>query len=106
MKARWILPLVLVTATVLQGCGFVRKPWGKGTYIPAAVCAVIGAGAGVGVQELRTHFDDPKCVTLNGQRVSCASSGYDDWKGALVGTGARALLCGLAGHYLWEPERA
>lgn len=107
-------PLValLVAATVLSGCEFgrryVRKPWGKGTYIPAAVCAVVGAGAGIGIQEARRGTS--KGVVRNSMGEIIGTTEVKDdanyWEGALIGGVAGAVLCGLAGHYFFDPEPA
>lgn len=83
-----------------------NKPWTYRSGVAAAVCAAIGAGAGVGVQQARTS-----CATANvgGQKVqSCQSIGdsNDDtfwlW-GALIGAASGALLCGLLGHVFLDP---
>ncbi len=107
MKARWLLVLSLVSTTALQGCGFTRKfidkPWGKGTYIPAAICAVVGGGAGAGIQEARRGTST---VAVTGQ-PGLYKKEKDDaeyWKGALIGAAAGAVLCGLAGHYFIDPD--
>jgi outer membrane protein OmpA-like peptidoglycan-associated protein len=96
---------VLIAITVLPGCEygrrFVRKPWGKGTYIPAVVCSALGAGAGVGIQEARRGTSD---VVVNGRVVAHQKDDADYWKGALVGAAIGAGACALAGHYLLDPE--
>jgi outer membrane protein OmpA-like peptidoglycan-associated protein len=107
MKARWGVVTVLIALTVLPGCEygrrFVRKPWGKGTYIPAVVCAAIGAGAGVGIQEARRGTSD---VIVNGEVVASKKDDADYWQGALIGSAIGAGVCALAGHYLLDPEVA
>ncbi|MGD0946982.1 MAG: OmpA family protein [Candidatus Binatia bacterium] len=111
MRARWGIITVLIALTVLPGCEygrrFVRKPWGKGTYIPAAVCAVVGAGAGVGIQEARRGTSTSTVCPPSGP---CLTSRKEDdadyWKGALIGTAIGAGACALAGHYLLDPEAA
>jgi outer membrane protein OmpA-like peptidoglycan-associated protein len=104
MKARSLLVVILIAATTLPGCEFgrrfVNKPWGKGTYIPALVCAAVGAGVGVGIQEGRSANSPGKAC---GQGT-CTTGSYDDWKGAAIGAPVGAILCGLAGHYLFDPE--
>lgn len=112
MSARWLLVIGLAAATALQGCGFRRhfidKRWGKGTYIPAAVCAVVGAGGGIGVQELRRGQGESFAeVRQDGKligRVHKTGGDYEYWTGALVGAAAGAVVCGLAGHYFFDPE--
>jgi OmpA-OmpF porin, OOP family len=104
MKARWSLVVTLVAALTVPGCEFgrqyVNKPWGKGTWIPALVCAAVGAGVGVGIQEARSGGHS--CTSVNGQ-TSCVGGGYDDWKGAAVGAPVGAALCGLVGHAIFDP---
>ena len=110
MKARQGVVTVLVALMVLPGCEygrrFVRKPWGKGTYIPAVVCAAIGAGAGVGIQEARRGTStSTACQSPSGP---CVTSRKEDdaeyWKGALIGSAIGAGVCALAGHYFLDPE--
>jgi outer membrane protein OmpA-like peptidoglycan-associated protein len=83
-----------------------NKPWTYRSGVAAAVCAAIGAGAGVGIQEARTSC---ATATVNGQTVrSCQSiSDPDDdtfwvW-GALIGAASGAVLCGLLGHVFLDP---
>lgn len=83
-----------------------NKPWTYRTGVAAAVCAAIGAGAGVGVQEARTGCST---VTVNGQQQrDCTSIGSsnDDtfwvW-GALIGATVGAVACGLLGHVFLDP---
>jgi OOP family OmpA-OmpF porin len=82
------------------------KPWTYRSGVAAAVCAAIGAGAGVGVQEGRTGCST---VTVNGQKVqSCTSIGDSGdstfwlW-GALIGAASGAVLCGVLGHVFLDP---
>jgi outer membrane protein OmpA-like peptidoglycan-associated protein len=104
MKLRWFLVLTVIAAVPLSGCEygrrFVRKPWGKGTYIPAAVCAALGAGAGVGVQEARRGTSEASV----GNTKKSQKDNPDYWEGALVGAAIGAAACGLAGHYLFDKE--
>ncbi|MEO8602306.1 MAG: OmpA family protein [bacterium] len=73
----------------------------------SAVCAAIGAGAGVGVQQARTSCAS---VSKDGQVVgkSCQSlSDSNDstfwlW-GALIGAASGAVLCGVLGHVFLDP---
>ena len=112
MKARWLLVVTLITATVLPGCEFGRrfasKPWGKGTYIPAAVCAVVGAGAGVAIQDARVGESTAVIRDTQGNVIGSRHAKDDPeyWKGALVGSVAGAAVCGLVGHYFFDPEVA
>jgi outer membrane protein OmpA-like peptidoglycan-associated protein len=105
MKARWLLVATLIAAVGLPGCEFgrrfVNKPWGKGTYIPAAVCTLIGAGTGAYIQEIRPG---KSCGTVNGGPTRCVADDPEHWKGALVGGAIGAVVCGVAGHYFLDPE--
>jgi len=84
-----------------------NKPWSYRSGVAAAVCAAIGAGAGVGIQEARTS-----CATVvqNGVVVGkdCQSIGDSNdstfwvW-GALIGAASGAVLCGLLGHVFLDP---
>jgi OOP family OmpA-OmpF porin len=80
-----------------------NKPWTYRSGVASAVCAAIGAGAGVGIQQARTS-----CARVNGQDVSCQSIGdsNDDtfwlW-GALIGAASGAVLCGVLGHVFLDP---
>jgi outer membrane protein OmpA-like peptidoglycan-associated protein len=110
MKARWILVMTLAAVTTLQGCDFghfVKKPWGRGTYIPAAVCAVVGGFAGAAIESQGFSNESIRsghsCGTLNGVTV-CEHDKPDYPAAAAIGAGAGALLCGLAGHYFLDPE--
>jgi len=93
---------ILTLVLLLQfGCGAIQRPsWnkavGKGTWIPAVVCSLAGAGAGIGVQEARRG-----CNTLPGGEKDCDDRDY--WQGALVGAAAGAVLCGVLGHIFLDP---
>lgn len=83
-----------------------NKPWTYRSGVAAAVCAAIGAGAGVGVQQARTSCAS---VTVDGQRFeNCSSISDSDsdtfwvW-GALIGAASGAVLCGLLGHVFLDP---
>ena len=84
-----------------------NKPWTYRSGVAAAVCAAIGAGAGVGVQEARTSCAS---VTSNGQVVSKSCTSISDsndstfwvW-GALIGAASGAVLCGVLGHVFLDP---
>src|SRR5262249_1597712 len=97
---------------VQGGCGVIQrpgwdKPWTYRSGVAAAVCAAVGAGAGVGIQEARTGCST---VTQNGVVVSrdCTSIGNsgDDtfwlW-GALIGAVTGAVVCGILGHVFLDP---
>jgi len=112
MRARSLLVVILVAATTLPGCEFsrrfVKKPWGKGTYIPAAVCAVVGGVAGAAIESQgfsnQSIRGGEACTSVNGGPQTCAHAS-PSYPGAIaIGAGAGALLCGLAGHYLLDPE--
>lgn len=86
------------------------KPWTYRSGVAAAVCAAIGAGAGVGVQSARTNCDARNSVPPNSQIISedCQTLGDSGdstfwlW-GALIGAAAGALLCGVLGHVFLDP---
>jgi OOP family OmpA-OmpF porin len=96
---------ILVIAMLLSGCDFgrkfVNKPWGKGTYIPAAVCAALGAGAGAGISEVTVG---ESCANVNGS-LRCVNDDAEHWQGALIGGAIGAVVCGAAGHYFLDPEQ-
>jgi OOP family OmpA-OmpF porin len=102
-RRRALIAAFLITA-LLPGCEYgrryVEKPWGKGTWIPAAVCAAAGAGAGVGIQEARRGENT---VVVNGQTMT-EKDDPEYWKGALIGAAAGAVLCGLVGHAVFDEE--
>jgi outer membrane protein OmpA-like peptidoglycan-associated protein len=86
-----------------------NKPWTYRSGVAAGVCALIGAGAGVGVQDARRGCST---VTVDGQRIQTCDSLSDSsdstfwlW-GALIGAAAGAVLCGLLGHVFLDPAPA
>jgi outer membrane protein OmpA-like peptidoglycan-associated protein len=108
-RPRSVLAASLVAVLLLSGCGagrhFTNKPWGKGTYIPAIVCALVGAGVGVAIQDARPGTSTGTVVNPDGStRTEQVSDDPEYWKGAVVGAPIGAVLCGLAGHYLFDPE--
>jgi OOP family OmpA-OmpF porin len=111
LKPRCLLVVTLTAAVVLPGCEFgrrvARKPWGKGTYIPAAVCAVVGGVAGAAIESQGFTNESIRsgrsCATVNGVQT-CKHDEPDYLPAIAIGAGAGVLLCGLAGHYLWDPE--
>lgn len=83
-----------------------NKPWTYRSGVAAGICAAIGAGAGVGVQEARRGCST---VTVQGQQVQNCDSLSDSndstfwvW-GALIGAASGAILCGLLGHVFLDP---
>jgi OOP family OmpA-OmpF porin len=114
MKARWILPVVLVAATVLNGCEFgrryIKKPWGKGTYVPAAVCAVVGGFAGAAIESQGFSNESirggsSEVIDTNTGQVLSSSHTKPDYPASIaIGAASGAILCGLAGHYFLDPE--
>lgn len=82
------------------------KPWTYRSGVAAAVCAALGAGAGVGVQDGRRACST---VTVNGQKTKSCDSLSDSndstfwlW-GALIGAASGAVLCGVLGHVFLDP---
>lgn len=88
--------------SVQLGCSAIQepswnKPVGKGTWIPAAICTLVGAGTGVGIQEARRG-----CNRIEGTDFEdCDDGNY--WQGALVGAAIGAVVCGVAGHVFLDP---
>ena len=86
-----------------------KKPWTYRSGVAAAVCAAVGAGAGVGIQQARTGCGS---VVRNGVVVSqdCTSIGNSSdsefwlW-GALIGAVSGAVLCGVLGHVFLDPGK-
>ena len=111
LQPRFLLVVTLTSALVLSGCEagrrFIRKPWGQGTYIPAAVCAVVGGVVGATIESQgftnQSIRSGESCVTVNGVQT-CSHDKPDYPAAAAIGAGAGALLCGLVGHYIWDPE--
>lgn len=110
MNSRCVrISLVALLTLSLTGCStgrhFFGKPWGKGTWIPAAVCAVAGAGAGIGVQEARRGESTSFIIHGDGSEEKATKKDDPDyWKGAVPGAAIGAVVCGLAGHYFLDPE--
>ncbi len=107
MNTRRLLVAALITAIGLSGCEFgrrfINKPWGKGTYIPAAICAVVGGVGGAAIESkgfTNESIRGGQSCDPNG----CQNDHPDYPAAAAIGAGAGALLCGLAGHYFLDPE--
>lgn len=101
--------VVGLALTALPGCEysqrFVNKPWGKGTYIPAAVCAAAGAGIGVLIQDQRSGTSTVTVRNPDGTLHTISESDDKElWKGALVGAPIGAIVCGLLGHAIFDKE--
>jgi OmpA-OmpF porin, OOP family len=112
MKARSLVVAILIASTTLSGCEFgrrfARKEWGKGTYIPAAVCAVVGGVAGAAIESKGFTNESIRSGHSSASENGSSSSKSDkpDYPAAAgIGAGAGALLCGLAGHYLWDQDK-
>jgi outer membrane protein OmpA-like peptidoglycan-associated protein len=111
MRARRGVVTVLIALTVLPGCEygrrFIRKPWGKGTYVPAVVCTAVGAGVGVLIQNERSGTSTVTVANPDGTRRSISVSDDKElWKGAAVGAPIGAAVCGLLGHAIFDHEVA
>jgi len=111
MNRRWILVATLIALTGTQGCGFsqrfIHKPWGKGTYIPAVVCAVVGGVGGAAIESKGFTNESIRSGTSTGCIGTVCQKATDRPaypEAAAIGAGAGALLCGLAGHYFLDPE--
>lgn len=93
--------LIAAVLSLQLGCGALQKPswnkpFGNGTWIPAAVCTLVGAGTGIGIQEARRG-----CNTLPDGSRDCDAKNY--WQGALIGAAIGAVACGVAGHVFLDP---
>ena len=108
MSARRLLVFTLVTLVGLPGCEFsrrfVNKPWGKGTYIPAAVCAVVGGFAGAAIESQGFSNESIRSGHTTGPNGTSLHDNPDYPAAIAIGAGGGALLCGLAGHYIFDPE--
>lgn len=107
MKSRWLATLLCATTIVLPGCtasgNYFKKPWGAGTYGPAAVCALVGAGVGIGIAEA-VRGESSATVDQGGtQTLRSRKDDADYYKGALPGAVIGAALCGLIGHAVLDP---
>ncbi len=100
---------VLATFLIAQvGCSAIQepswnKPWGRGAVVPALVCAAIGAGSGVGIQELRRGCNTIRLREGDSETLICDCDDKNYWQGALVGAAAGAVLCGVLGHVFLDP---
>jgi len=108
---RKLIAAALTLALTAQGCDFTRrfvnKPWGWGTVVPAVVCGAIGATAGVVIQNNRPGHTAYNPVNPDGTPAGDPIVVGDDknlWQGGLIGGAIGVVLCGLAGHYLFDPE--
>src|SRR6188768_2956512 len=92
---------VLLIALLLHtGCGYAHKPawghrWGKGTWIPALVCGVVGAGTGIGIQYGVNGCSTGTAINVPpGEDRTREKCDYDlpeeAWQGALIGAGVGA----------------
>jgi outer membrane protein OmpA-like peptidoglycan-associated protein len=92
------------------GCGAMQrptwsKPWTYRSGIAAAVCGLVGAGAGVGIQEARTACDAfGDCQSINDPHGDNLEY-FWVW-GALIGAVSGAVLCGVLGHLFLDPAPA
>ncbi|HYD46737.1 MAG TPA: OmpA family protein [Terriglobales bacterium] len=111
MKSRRVrisLVLLLTVGIASSGCGRTfAKPLGKGTWIPAAVCSVVGAGAGIGIKEATRGESSATIQDSEGNPIRRESEKDDPdyWIGAIPGAVIGAVVCGLLGHWLLDEER-
>lgn len=110
MKSRWLLVILCATTIVLPGCtaskNYFQKPWGAGTFAPAAVCAFVGAAAGIGIAEAVRGESSASVQQADGSlTIRSRKDDADYYKGALPGAAIGAALCGLIGHAVLDPER-
>lgn len=106
MRVRGAVAMLSVALVATSGCASSRyhfnKPWGKGTWIPAVVCAAVGAGVGVAIQSQRggtsTFHNNSTDQTIT------QSDNPPLWEGAAIGAPIGAAVCGLLGHVFLDPE--
>jgi OOP family OmpA-OmpF porin len=83
-----------------------NKPWTYRSGVASAVCAAVGAGAGVGVQEARTGTSQVcvmgQCTSSSTSISNSGDSTFWVW-GALIGAASGAILCGVLGHVFLDP---
>jgi outer membrane protein OmpA-like peptidoglycan-associated protein len=104
MKARRGMVTVLIALTVLPGCEYVRKPWGKGTYIPAAVCAVVGGFAGAAIESQGFSNRSIRSGESCAPGIGCKHDQPAYAGAAAIGAGSLAAVCGLVGHAIFDKE--
>lgn len=104
--------VLLIALLLHSGCGYVHKPawgqrWGKGTWIPALVCGVVGAGTGIGIQYGVNGCSSVRATGEGGEDLTREECDYDlpeeAWQGALIGMGVGAAACAFLGHILLDP---
>ncbi len=101
---RLVTGLIIAILTLQIGCGYIQepswdKPVGMGTLIPAVVCALVGGGAGVAIQDATEG-----CNTSTGSGSSFRHCDDEDlWQGGLIGAAVGAVACGVAGHVFLDP---
>lgn len=106
-RVRISLALLLTLTVFGSGCGHTfNKPVGKGTWIPAAVCSVAGAGIGIGVKEATRGESSATVYDSQGNPIARQSEKDDPdyWIGAIPGAAIGAVVCGLLGHWLLDEE--
>jgi hypothetical protein len=107
MNARAVLVTTLSAALALSGCAVRRHAWGTGTWIPAAVCAVVGGVGGAAIESQGFSNESIRsgesCGNINGATV-CKHDSPDYAPAAAIGAVSGAILCGLLGHYFIDPE--
>lgn len=104
MRARWGVVTVLIALTVLPGCEYVRKPWGQGTYIPAAVCAVVGGFAGAAIESQGFSNESIRSGESCATGQACVHDHPAYPGAAAIGAGSLAAVCGLLGHAIFDKE--
>lgn len=110
MKSRLLVTILCATTLILPGCAasktYFTKPWRAGTFGPAALCAIVGAAAGIGIAEAVRGESSGSVTDAQGNVfIRSRKDDADYWKGAIPGGLGGALLCGLIGHAVLDPER-
>src|SRR6185436_1159663 len=110
MKSRLLVTILCATTLVLPGCAatknYINKPWRVGTWGPAALCGIVGAAAGIGIAEAVRGESSGSVTDAQGNVfIRSRKDDADYWKGGVPGGIAGALLCGLIGHAVLDPDR-
>jgi outer membrane protein OmpA-like peptidoglycan-associated protein len=108
MRVRGGVAILSVALVGVSGCASTRRYWdkplGRGAWIPAVACGAIGAGVGMLIQNERRGTSRVVIQDANGTRTTSVTDDAELWKGAVVGAPIGAVVCGLLGHALFDPE--
>lgn len=109
MRVRGGVAILSVALVAASGCASSRyhfdKPWGRGTWIPAVVCAAVGAGVGVAIQSQRGGTSTATIHNPDGTQSTIKTEDNPPlWQGAVIGAPIGAAVCGVLGHLFLDPE--